>query len=131
MLLYTKVLKYQNGIWLLCACTFRHDSSGLHALDCRAGIINWEIDISLFCINHWWFDLSDIRSSTFQAFCRTLNFLNQAINKHVMCTFVIAWSEILFNLCLLFNVLVKSLISVKFSNLKVLVKVEKESQHVQ
>ncbi len=40
----------------------------------RARIINRNIHISLFCILQWWIDSTSIQSSTFQVFCRALNF---------------------------------------------------------
>ncbi len=54
----------------------------------RAGIIYCNIDTSQFCITRWWINLVSLRLSSFQAFCRILNFKIKTINKGFMGTFV-------------------------------------------
>ncbi len=59
----------------------------------RAGIINFNINISWFCILQWWINYFCVRSDTLQAFCRALNLENWILNKHVMGTFPSVWPE--------------------------------------
>ncbi len=68
----------------------RHNLKGTTStcVICRVGIIYRNIDISQFCITGWWIKSVTVRSTTFQTFCRTLNFLNRTINKIFMSTFV-------------------------------------------
>ncbi len=67
------------------------------------------------------YESSYIRTTTFQSFRRALHFENRTINKHVIGTFIITWSEILLNL-------VKSLIVDQFSKFTVPVKAKNKTQ---